>query len=651
MREIDAEKIFILVVSFVLVIFGFSAFHILKKAEAAGTTYYVDQVTGNDLDSGLTEDDAWATITKAANTLTAGDTVYIKNGTYREGLNFYTNSGTSGNPITFRNYPGHNPVINGSLEVTGWSLHAGSVYKATWDYTSIGCWEDTDLLLEDNGAVPDAAGEWYLDDPGNTLYVWPSDSAHPDTHTYEASTRTLGNAQGNVLGMDQDYLAFIGLKTIHADNDGININDSVELIFNDMTAEDNASDGYSQHTTSQATINNMTLNRNGKCNIANVDSSSVTIDGLTMNQGTYGPSAAASILFSTSSSADITNATIDQGSYKNNYAFYPLTSGNVNISDSTIIGGSTTGTINTQEHTTFDRVTIDGGGAGRLMRIAADSGDRVIVRNSVLKNMGSDGFFPITNGAKARIENSLVIGQSTGYAFWAYATDSEIEVYNTIVADNPLRTFHFSNNGTVTEDYNILWNSGGYTGGITPGVHTISDDPDFIDYVGGNYHLELTSPAIDSGISTYSSTTDGDAKQRYDHPDITDTGAGALTYYDRGPYEYVIPPDPIFISPSHSDQNREYFDTSVDMQLTSSTSSTTRYRYLVTQMPSPSQSSILAGTLDEDGIFTADIPGTGQWYIHILAVTLDNDPSENYFTYGVKIIALPESIPQVGANS
>jgi len=74
----------------------------------AGNVYYVDCITGNDLNNGLTLAIAWKTIKKANTTLTAGDTVYIRGGIYSDNdqnaIINPRNSGTSGNPITYTNY-------------------------------------------------------------------------------------------------------------------------------------------------------------------------------------------------------------------------------------------------------------------------------------------------------------------------------------------------------------------------------------------------------------------------------------------------------------------------------------------------------------------------------------------------------------------
>jgi parallel beta-helix repeat protein len=76
-----------------------------------GTTYYVSP-TGSDSNPG-TEAQPWRTIQKAADTLVAGDTVYIKAGTYQERV-IPQNSGSAGNYIVYAAYPGHTVTIDGA---------------------------------------------------------------------------------------------------------------------------------------------------------------------------------------------------------------------------------------------------------------------------------------------------------------------------------------------------------------------------------------------------------------------------------------------------------------------------------------------------------------------------------------------------------
>jgi hypothetical protein len=77
-----------------------------------GTVYYVAP-TGSDLNPG-TEIQPWQTIQKAADTLTAGDTVYVRAGTYRERI-IPQNSGSEGDHyITYAAYPGETVTIDGN---------------------------------------------------------------------------------------------------------------------------------------------------------------------------------------------------------------------------------------------------------------------------------------------------------------------------------------------------------------------------------------------------------------------------------------------------------------------------------------------------------------------------------------------------------
>jgi parallel beta-helix repeat protein len=89
---------------------------ILVSFYAQGITYYISP-SGNDNNTGTSTDTPWATIARAFLAVSPGDTVYLRGGTYSGYANLYR-SGTSGNPITFRNYSGETPVIDGSGKTT-----------------------------------------------------------------------------------------------------------------------------------------------------------------------------------------------------------------------------------------------------------------------------------------------------------------------------------------------------------------------------------------------------------------------------------------------------------------------------------------------------------------------------------------------------
>ncbi|MGA1842245.1 MAG: right-handed parallel beta-helix repeat-containing protein [bacterium] len=76
-------------------------------------TFYV-ATDGSDSSGDGSIGNPWATIQKAADNVSAGDTVMIREGIYRPNPNiFIPASGTSGNKITFRAYPGETVIIDG----------------------------------------------------------------------------------------------------------------------------------------------------------------------------------------------------------------------------------------------------------------------------------------------------------------------------------------------------------------------------------------------------------------------------------------------------------------------------------------------------------------------------------------------------------
>jgi hypothetical protein len=80
-------------------------------AGQTGATFYVSK-KGSDSNPG-TIGSPWLTIQHAANSVSAGATVYVSAGVYNESVNF-PSSGTASAPITFQSYPGQTAVIDGT---------------------------------------------------------------------------------------------------------------------------------------------------------------------------------------------------------------------------------------------------------------------------------------------------------------------------------------------------------------------------------------------------------------------------------------------------------------------------------------------------------------------------------------------------------
>ena len=106
-----------------------------NPVSATGTIYYVAK-TGSDNNLG-TLAQPWLTINHAAFKAKAGDTIEVETGTYNEYVFDCYNSGTAANPITFENYPGESPVIDGTGLATPASNYgliyiAGNISYINW---------------------------------------------------------------------------------------------------------------------------------------------------------------------------------------------------------------------------------------------------------------------------------------------------------------------------------------------------------------------------------------------------------------------------------------------------------------------------------------------------------------------------------------
>jgi Right handed beta helix region len=165
-----------------LTLIACSPFPLLAQS---GATFYVAK-SGNDTNSGSFTA-PWLTIQHAANKVTAGATVFVETGTYNESVAFPA-SGTASNYITFENYPGENPVIDG----TGLTPAAtqGLINIVNLSYLTVSGFEIRNYTTSKAAVTP--AGIW-ITGSGSGLKIL-NNLVHNITTTSEKSGNAFGIA-------------------------------------------------------------------------------------------------------------------------------------------------------------------------------------------------------------------------------------------------------------------------------------------------------------------------------------------------------------------------------------------------------------------------------------------------------------------------
>lgn len=110
--------------------------YLIISITANATNYYI-KTGGSDAANGLSDANAWATITKvnsvwAAGTFAPGDSILFKRGNTFTGVLTAGESGTSGGRIIVGAYStsaNPKPIITGFTTVTGWTNYGGGIYS------------------------------------------------------------------------------------------------------------------------------------------------------------------------------------------------------------------------------------------------------------------------------------------------------------------------------------------------------------------------------------------------------------------------------------------------------------------------------------------------------------------------------------------
>jgi hypothetical protein len=191
---------------------------------AKAATYYV-ATSGNDNNNGSIST-PFRTVQRGVDALTAGDTLYLRGGTYTENVYKYNLGGTAQNLITISGYPSESVIINGNHAAPALLLYYGSNLvienlTLTNGYHSPHGWGYDTLLLSNNTNVRvnniDVSGTDGLCDGGSaqimldfSTYITIENSRIHDSNFQPNS----GNTNCGGIGMMGGYGTGLGNITI-----------------------------------------------------------------------------------------------------------------------------------------------------------------------------------------------------------------------------------------------------------------------------------------------------------------------------------------------------------------------------------------------------------------------------------------------------
>lgn len=513
----------------------------------AGEVYYVDATNGDDNNPGTSQSSPWKTIAKVNSySFDPGDTIQFKRGEVWRNQLLVTWSGTSGNPITFKDYgTGDKPVIMGSIKKTGWTNESGNLWYTSNSY-------DPDAIIFVNtddsmewGDVKTSKGclineyDWWYDSGNTRIYCYAA--TDPDAR-YNSVEATRSSPSRCFRLYSQKYIDIENLIFKFARSDGCRTNGTsgsghAEYInITNCESYYNATHGFKASTdeggdrvvAQHITYTNCIAHHNGYHGFqASNGSGDVNFIGCTAyNNGTDPKNRnweGAGFRYGETLNGLMQNCE----SYGN---FYGL-----RIAGWTYeVEGLTIESCNIHDNTNRGIWILGGGGF---------TFDSIIIRRNKIHNnanRGLDNAKSLTNG---EVYYNLIY-ENVGGLYWQQCNSGgSSEIYNNVIANNTGTGFTVGSGVNVTVKNNIVYNNSNQIN-ISSGTfdynhwhpdvsfsqkgpNAITTNPKFISPGNDNYKLQSDSPCIDAGTDV----------------GLTKDYAGNTVPYgngvDIGAYEYV----------------------------------------------------------------------------------------------------------------
>jgi len=414
--------------------------------------FYVDDTGGDDSKFG-TIIEPWLTIQNAANWVLAGDTVYVRSGTYGEHV-IISNDGLSGNYITYVNYPNETAIIDG----------AGLTYGST-----TGCIQITgDYIVIDGFEIKNAEED-------NTTGHKLINGIYNNGHHIIFRNLTIHDCAGSGIA------AYGSNLTV----DNCLVHDVHQIAGNEGLAFINV-DSFE--------IKNCVV-----YNVGVAPGSSVgLVEGIQIKGGCSNGSVHDCHVYNTAACINI-NSDGDADSYSidiynNLVETYAVDDCAMYISDET----DSTSTYSLWDINIYNNVILCGPGGG------------IITGYNTCKSLQ---FTIINNTIYGGANNLISVGTVSTYAAGSIIRNNIINADYQASYDL-LKCSAAAIAAGIAVDHNLFWDNGtGYNADNYYGTSYIKSNPLFIS-AGSNYKLQSGSPAIDAGTATSAPSSDYDGTLR-----------------------------------------------------------------------------------------------------------------------------------------
>ena len=484
-----------------LVVFLVSGFVLLAQP-ARCSTYYVS-TSGKDTNLG-TITSPWRTIQHAANSVKAGDTVYVRAGVYNEIVSIPASGSASGGYITFSSYPGELAAIDGSglaIPNSQWGL----VTIETQSYIIINGFEIRNYSTSKAADVPIGI---YIFGSGTNIQI-------TNNHIHNIATTAKGCA-ANAFGM-----------TVY----GTQAPASIDNLIVSGNEIDHTTTGCSETLSVDGNVENFTISNNLIHDDNNIAIGAIGYEGVSQPKGAM----CGTELCDRARNGEISLNTVYNITSNHNPAYGSGSNNHSYGADGIYIDGGTQITIerNLVHHTDIGIEMSSENPGGQAPGV--EKADHITTRNNVVYQSNSVG---ITIGGYAKgkggtdhcyiVNNTLYdndtakTGEGEFQIQW-YATNNTFE--NNILYAGAQNVFLYSY--TTSEphpaimDYNLYYSTGGaangnwewqgknYTGYSTYLSKTGNDshsppflNPEFVSLASPpNLDIQSASPAVNAGTN------------------------------------------------------------------------------------------------------------------------------------------------------